>query len=95
MKQIKSEVLHPVVIYLHGGMGTRVFGHRRELYQILQNNEYHVVALDYRGYADSTSEFPTSETGFVTDALAIYQWVLNNTNPETPIFIWGHSLGTG
>lgn len=44
----------PIILYLHGNSGSRAGPHRKELYQILQELDSHVLCLDYRGYADST-----------------------------------------
>jgi abhydrolase domain-containing protein 12 len=85
-----------VIIYFHGNSGSRAGEHRKELYLLLQSQDYHVVCFDYRGYADSTECAP-SETGTVTDGLFVYRWVRNlvGTNNQASIFVWGHSLGTG
>lgn len=53
---------------------------------------YHVISLDYRGYGDSDNVSPTEE-GVVLDAIAVFQYIRNLT--MNPVFIWGHSLGTG
>lgn len=39
----------PIVLYLHGITGSRINGHRLELYKRLQAMDCHVIALDYRG----------------------------------------------
>lgn len=57
-----------------------------------------VVAVDYRGFADSTGS-PT-EKGLVTDARATYDWVSAKIkaaggDAEKNIILVGHSLGTG
>ncbi|XP_075213567.1 lysophosphatidylserine lipase ABHD12 isoform X2 [Lycorma delicatula] len=83
----------PIFIYFHGNAGNRAAAHRIELYKLLQKNNYHVVAADYRSYGDSSSVAP-DEDGVVTDAKAVYSWVKNHA-PQSDIFIWGHSLGTG
>ncbi|XP_054711699.1 lysophosphatidylserine lipase ABHD12-like [Uloborus diversus] len=84
----------PVFLYLHGNAGTRGGGHRVELYKVLSEKlDSHVVAFDYRGYGDSTNESPT-EAGLVEDTEHVYNWLLQKV-PESRIFIWGHSLGTG
>ncbi|XP_035704338.1 lysophosphatidylserine lipase ABHD12 isoform X2 [Folsomia candida] len=86
----------PIILYLHGNSGSRAGPHRKELYQILQELDSHVLCLDYRGYADSTQVAPT-ETGVVSDARALYKYIrriVGNTG-NTKIFVWGHSLGTG
>lgn len=86
----------PIVIYFHGNSGSRAIEHRKELYLLLQEQDYHVISFDYRGYADSTECAP-SETGTVTDGTAVYNWVRGTVGKgsNVPVFIWGHSLGTG
>lgn len=66
--------------------------HRIELYQVLRELGYHVLALDYRSYGDSTKVSP-SELGVVRDAIAVYNYITSFT--KNPVFLWGHSLGTG
>lgn len=84
----------PVFLYLHGNAGTRGGGHRVELYRVLSEKlNAHVIAFDYRGYADSSNVSP-SEPGLVEDTHHVYEWLLQRVNPSR-IFIWGHSLGTG
>ncbi|KAM6961326.1 lysophosphatidylserine lipase ABHD12-like [Aplochiton taeniatus] len=83
---------HPVIIYLHGNMGTRAINHRVELMKILSAAGYHVLSLDYRGFGDSSGE--PSEAGMTTDALYLYQWVKQRSN-RSLVCLWGHSLGTG
>lgn len=81
-----------VVFYMHGNSGSRAASHRVELYKILREQGYHVIAFDYRGYADSKPSAPT-EAGLVRDAIAVYKYITNVT--KNPVFAWGHSLGTG
>jgi len=52
-----------------------------------------VIALDYRGYGDSTGS-PTSENGVMTDVVSLYNWI-KQYSKGSPIYVWGHSLGTG
>lgn len=80
----------PVILYLHGNTGSRAASHRVEMYQLLRNLGYHVIAFDYRGYGDSTRIGPT-ESGVVRDAIAVYNYILSVT--KSPIIAWGHSLG--
>ncbi|KTF86415.1 hypothetical protein cypCar_00026141 [Cyprinus carpio] len=70
---------HPVILYLHGNAGTSSLG-------------YHVVTFDYRGWGDS--EGSPSEKGMTSDALFLYQWIKQRIG-QKPLYIWGHSLGTG
>jgi len=83
-----------VILYLHGNAETRAQYHRRELYKIFQKMGYHVLAIDYRGYGDSSKITP-SQTTMVKDANAAFDWLKKNSQPSASIFIWGHSLGTG
>lgn len=89
-EEILRKTKDPIVLYLHGNTGTRANGHRIELYKICQRLGIHVIAIDYRGFADSSDISPT-EIGCVSDAFAIYRYINNITN--NPIFIYGHSLG--
>lgn len=89
-EEIVRKTKDPIVLYLHGNTGTRANGHRIELYKILQRLGIHVIAIDYRGFADSSDISPT-EIGCVSDAYAIYRYIKNITN--NPIFVYGHSLG--
>ena len=52
----------------------------------------HIIALDYRGYGDSTG-IPTID-GVVHDVLHVFK-VVRQVCPENPITLWGHSMGTG
>jgi abhydrolase domain-containing protein 12 len=89
-EDILRKTKDPIVLYLHGNTGTRANGHRIELYRILQRLGNHVIAMDYRGFADSSDISPT-EIGCVNDAFAMYRYIKNITN--NPIFVYGHSLG--
>ncbi|KAI8116891.1 hypothetical protein FF38_06700 [Lucilia cuprina] len=81
-----------IVLYCHGNTASRGSGHRIDVYKLLRNLGYHVISFDYRGYGDSDDVSPTEE-GVVRDALAVYYYIRNITT--NPVFIWGHSLGTG
>lgn len=89
-EEILKKTKDPIVLYLHGNTGTRANGHRVELYNILRQLGYHVIAMDYRGFADSSDISPT-ESGCVNDAFAMYRYIKNLTT--SPVFIYGHSLG--
>uniref|UniRef100_A0A4W6F0U3 Lysophosphatidylserine lipase ABHD12 n=1 Tax=Lates calcarifer TaxID=8187 RepID=A0A4W6F0U3_LATCA len=82
----------PVILYLHGNAGTRGGDHRVQLYKVLSSLGYHVVTFDYRGWGDSDGS--PSEGGMTSDALFIYDWLKQRLD-KTPLYIWGHSLGTG
>ncbi|KAK1158766.1 lysophosphatidylserine lipase ABHD12-like [Acipenser oxyrinchus oxyrinchus] len=82
----------PIIIYLHGNGGTRAVGHRVELLKVLSAAGFHVLALDYRGFADSTGD--PSEEGMTADGVYLYRWVKERSS-GSPVCFWGHSLGTG
>lgn len=46
------------------------------------------------GYGDS-EEAELSEMGVVNDSKYVLEWLLKIVNDTTPVFVWGHSLGTG
>ena len=54
----------------------------------------HVLAIDYRGYGDSSWVSP-SQTSMVEDAKVALEWLQNHSQSDAQLFVWGHSLGTG
>ncbi|XP_063804504.1 lysophosphatidylserine lipase ABHD12-like [Pseudophryne corroboree] len=83
---------NPIIIYLHGNGGTRAVDHRVQLMKVLSKAGFHVLSLDYRGFADSTGE--PSEEGVTRDSVYLYEWVKARSHGN-PVCLWGHSLGTG
>ncbi|KAI9558776.1 hypothetical protein GHT06_015565 [Daphnia sinensis] len=83
---------NPIVLYLHGNSGSRATSHRVELYKLLQFHNYHVVAFDYRGFADS-SQVLMSENGATIDAVHVYEYIRQFSGKST-VIVWGHSLGS-
>lgn len=83
----------PVILYMHGNSGSRGSPHRVELYTLLRNMNYHVIAFDYRSYGDSSPISPT-EMGVVADGKYMFKWVQERAK-TSPLYVWGHSLGTG
>ncbi len=59
---------------------------------------YHVLAFDYRGFADSSRVYP-NEVTMTEDAMAVFNLVeekLTYLKPRiSKIIVHGHSLGTG
>ena len=52
----------PIVVYLHGNSGSRASPHRVELYNILQELDYHVITADYRGISTNNLKNHIFET---------------------------------
>uniref|UniRef100_A0A3B5L5C5 Uncharacterized protein n=1 Tax=Xiphophorus couchianus TaxID=32473 RepID=A0A3B5L5C5_9TELE len=73
----------PVIIYLHGNVGTRWVKCRR--IRILET-----ILLESR-FGDSSGE--PSEAGLTNDALYLHQWA--KARSRGIICLWGHSLGSG
>lgn len=46
------------------------------------------------GYGDS-DVVDLSEEGVVMDSKYVFEWVMKKVNGSAPVFVWGHSLGTG
>lgn len=67
--------------------------HRVKLYHVLRESGFHVLAVDYRGFADSPGSIH-NEDEVLEDAFVTFNY-LKNIAPNSPLFIWGHSLGTG
>ena len=49
--------------------------------------DFHVVAFDYRGYADSSTHIAPTETGVVKDARAVYDWVRSRSTSKVVSFL--------
>jgi abhydrolase domain-containing protein 12 len=81
-----------MVIYVHGNDRDRSAPFRVNLCNNLVKLGYHVFAIDYRGYGDSTG-WP-SETGVVKDVISLYN-MIKSYNKDGKLFFYGHSLGTG
>ncbi|MEN0062114.1 MAG: alpha/beta fold hydrolase [Myxococcota bacterium] len=79
-----------LVIYLPGN-GESVAGNI-PLHRLLQNHNWDVVTLAYRGYPGS--EGAPSEEGLVMDATALWEWA-SREYPPSSIVLHGRSLGGG
>ncbi|KAJ1984989.1 hypothetical protein H4R34_000333 [Dimargaris verticillata] len=84
-----------VILYFHGQSGSRERASRVSAYKALHAAapRAHLVALDYRGYGDSSGT-PDDEAMVTLDALAIWDYLVQRVPPRR-ILLYGHSLGTG
>lgn len=79
----------PVLLYLHGarwnlsGSASRI----RRMHAL----GFSVLGVDYRGFGKSSDMLP-SEAMAVEDAHAAWRW-LAAQHPDTPRYLFGHSLG--
>jgi len=82
----------PAVLYLHGIAQTRGYQHRVGLYEKLLGMGHQVLAIDYRGFADSTDLEDITETTVVEDAAASLRYLREELGAKK-VLVWGHSQG--
>lgn len=80
----------PVLLYLHGARWN-VTGSTLRM-RHMHALGFAVLAIDYRGFGQSQPPSLPSEVSAREDALAAWHW-LAQQHPQTPRFIFGHSLG--
>ncbi|KAJ7163250.1 Alpha/Beta hydrolase protein [Mycena filopes] len=86
--------IRPTILFFHGNAATRAFSVRVQHYSLFSSRlSANVLAIDYRGYGDSTGS-PT-EAGLARDARAAWNWLIAKGATADQILIVGHSLGTG
>lgn len=84
---------HPTVIFFHGNAANRAASYRVSLYSSISTRlGANVLAIDYRGYGDSTGT--PSEAGLLKDGQAAWTWLEKRGASSDSIVIMGHSLGT-
>lgn len=79
----------PVLLYLHGARWN-VSGSSGRIRR-MQELGFSVLAIDYRGFGQSSAGLP-SEVTAGEDARAAWDW-LGQQQPGKPRYIFGHSLG--
>lgn len=78
------------VLFLHGNGGNVM--HRLDFARrIVDELQVRVLLLDYAGYG--RSEGSPSETGVVEDALAAYDWLIDDGVEPQRLYLFGESLG--
>jgi len=78
------------IIYFHGNGGN--LGILNEVFRLLYNARFQVLAVDYRGYGWSDGR-PTEE-GLHWDAEATVSYFESHLQtPDLPVLFWGRSLG--
>ncbi|CAJ0939961.1 unnamed protein product, partial [Mesorhabditis belari] len=92
MEESLSKEVYPVVLYAHGNSFDRTIDHRCQLYNVLNDMNYQVIAFDYRGYGDS--EGTPTEEGLVADSRLVFEYLRKKVGKNL-LIIWGHSMGTG
>ena len=70
----------------------RGYDHRVGLYKVLLASGFTVLAVDYRGFGDSSAADTTEET-VVEDARVAISWTRDRIGDGEQLLVWGHSLG--
>ena len=73
-----------MILYLHGNSYNRSQSHRVGLYKLLIKLGYYVLAIDYRGFGDS-SPVKLSETTAVEDARAALSWIQDKLGDKVKV----------
>ncbi|KAK2600031.1 hypothetical protein QQS21_005195, partial [Conoideocrella luteorostrata] len=91
---LKSDPKAKLILYFHGNAGHVAQMYRADSYHSLTDtSNYHVIAIDYRGYGHSTGT--PSEEGLIQDAETLVEWATRVAGvPSSRIVLFGHSLGT-
>lgn len=84
-----AEKASPVLLYLHGARWNVVGSAWR--IERMRELGFTVVAVDYRGFGQSTAERPSEDKSY-EDAQAAWKWIAKQY-PLQERFIFGHSLG--
>ncbi len=80
----------PVILFFHGN-GGRADSEAPGLVPLARRG-FGIVASEYRGYAGNPGA--PSERGLVADGAATVAWI-QRRYPDSPVVLWGESLGTG
>jgi hypothetical protein len=90
----KEEGFKGVVIFFHGNAGSIV--DRAYIYRLFAENNFEVLAFEYRGYGVNAEIGKPNEADFYKDAESAINYLIKNrnVNPEDIILV-GESLGSG
>lgn len=81
----------PTILFFHGNAGE--IGDRADRLAYYREQGFGALFVSYRGFGASTGSI--SEQGFITDALAAYDWLMRRAITPDQILLVGESLGTG
>jgi pimeloyl-ACP methyl ester carboxylesterase len=82
----------PTLLYLHGTF-RNLYGNQRKI-ESLRSAGYSVLAVDYRGWGESSPRIP-SEQSILQDAKIAWQEFTKHQPDPARRVIYGHSMGTG
>ena len=83
-------------LYLHGNAANRCTSHRINFYKLLTGLQLNasVLAIDYRGFGNSSKIIPTEIT-LRQDAQCAFDYIQSQGIGADKIIVVGHSLGSG
>jgi hypothetical protein len=82
----------PTLLYLHGTF-RNLYGNQRKI-ESLRSAGYSVLAVDYRGWGESSPRIP-SEQSILQDANIAWQELTKHQPDPARRVIYGHSMGSG
>jgi pimeloyl-ACP methyl ester carboxylesterase len=82
----------PTLLYLHGTF-RNLYGNQRKI-ESLRNAGFSVLAVDYRGWGESSPRIP-SEISILQDANIAWQEFTQRQPDPAKRVIYGHSMGSG
>lgn len=82
----------PTLLYLHGTF-RNLFGNQRKM-EALRNAGFSVLAVDYRGWGESSALTP-SEQSILADAQMAWEELKTYQPVASKRVIYGHSMGSG
>jgi len=81
----------PTLLYLHGTF-RNLFGNRRKI-EALRTAGFSVLAVDYRGWGESSALIPTEES-ILADARLAWRELKKRQSDAKKRVIYGHSMGS-
>lgn len=82
----------PTLLYLHGTF-RNLYGNQRKI-ESLRSAGFSVLAVDYRGWGESSPRIP-SEQSILQDADIAWQQLVQHQPDPAKRLIYGHSMGSG
>lgn len=81
----------PTFLFLHGQKST--IGKEAKRVTYYYELGYNILAVEYRGFGSTFGQFTPSEQSILDDAEIALEFLRRERDPQSPLFIYGHSLG--
>jgi hypothetical protein len=86
----QQDAKSPVIFYFHGNGENLGTLQKSNFLKLLEALGCHLVLMDYAGYGKSTGV--PSQMTILPGTEVVFDWIQNRF-PDSPIFVWGWSLG--